>query len=273
MFFVASKIFTFLCQPSSLSVILLTAGLVLAGRTDTHTLGLRMAWAGLTAIVILGLLPVGNAIILPLEERFASVAPPQATDRVTGIIILGGFEDGWVSGGRGGLAINEASERLTEGLRLGLAFPDAKVVFTGGVGGIRGLGGPWSAGDAATGPVSDFLIAAGIARDRVILEGKSRNTHENAQFLAEMIKPDSSQKWVLVTSAYHMPRSVALFRKAGFNVWPYPVDYRTRSREDLTRIFERIPAGLQRTDLAVTEWIGLLAYRLTGRIDALFPRP
>ena len=81
------------------------------------------------------------------------------------------------------------------------------------------------------------------------------------------------ERWVLVTSAYHMPRAVGIFRKNGFDVIPYPVDYRTRGWQDLGRLFESIPAGLQRTDLAVKEWAGLIAYRLMGRTDEVFPRP
>jgi len=76
-----------------------------------------------------------------------------------------------------------------------------------------------------------------------------------------------------VTSAYHMPRSIGVFRKAGFEVIAAPVDYRTRDEQDLVRLFETIPAGLQRLDLGAREWIGLLAYWLTGRTSALLPSP
>ncbi len=105
-----------------------------------------------------GLFPVGNVLVLPLEERFASVPRPADDEKVAGIIILGGFEDGWVTAGRGGLAVNESAERITEGLRLALKHPEAKVVFTGGVGGLL------SKDVEATGPVSQFLKDTGVAR-------------------------------------------------------------------------------------------------------------
>ena len=172
-----------------------------------------------------------------------------------------------MTAGRGGLAVNESAERITEGLRLALKHPEAKVIFTGGVGGLL------SKDVEATGPVAQFLKDTGIAPDRIVLEGRSRNTYENAVFTRDIVQPKPGDRWYLVTSAYHMPRSIGLFRKAGFDVTAYPVDFRTRGPEDMTRMFERISGGLMRTDLGANEWIGLLAYRTLGRIDDVFPGP
>lgn len=265
--FSLSKILGFLAQPSSLIALALLAGLWLMRGGQHRGLGARLAWGSLAALVVCGLLPVGNVLILPLEERFSSVPAPAAGEPLAGIIILGGFEDGWVSAGRGKLAVNESAERLTEGVRLARAHPEAKVVFTGGVGGL------FPGGVDATGPVGQYFRDMGVEAGRLVLEGRARNTHENARLTAELVLPVPGERWVLVTSAYHMPRAVGLFRKAGFEVAAYPVDYRTRGAADLLRPFERIPAGLMRLDLAVVEWIGLVAYRMLGRTDALFPAP
>ena len=262
-----AKLLAFLAQPSSLAVLALIAGLSLAQRGRAPRLARGLVWGGLALLIAGGLSPLGNLMILPLEQRFAAVPAPADGDRVDGIILLGGFEDGWVSTGRGGLGLNEAAERVTEGLRLALRFPEAKVVFTGGVGRVL------SPDAEATGPVAAFLAEAGVARDRLVLEGRSRTTYENALFTRELVNPAPGERWYLVTSAYHMPRAIGLFRKAGFDVIAYPVDYRTRGREDLKRVFERIPQGLMRMDVAANEWLGLLAYRLLGRIDELFPGP
>lgn len=228
--------------------------------------GLRWCAAGFLALVITGFLPLSTALILPLEERFGSHEPAVPNGTVQGIIILGGFEDGWVTGGRGGLAVDEGAERLTEALRLALKLPNAKVVFTGGVGTLFG-------GDGAGSAVHTYLIDADISPDRIIIEAKSRNTYENAVFTREIVKPEAGQRWLLITSAYHMPRAVGAFRQAGFDVIPFPVDFRTRDAGDLWRPFTRLGSGLERTDLAAKEWIGLIAYRLTGRSNALFPAP
>lgn len=267
MSFVASKVAGLLMQPSTLATIALAAGLVLLRRGRRPRLAACLAWGALAYLVVCGFLPVGNVLLLPLEQRFAGVAAPEPGERIAGIVILGGFEDAWVSAGRAGLAVNETAERLTEGLRLAWRHPEAKVVFTGGVGGL------WPGGLDATGPVGAFLREAGIAQERIVLEGRSRNTIENARFTADLVKPEAGQRWLLVTSAYHMPRAVGLFRRAGFDVTAYPVDFRTRGPGDVTRPFERIPAGLQRLDLAAGEWVRLIAYRLLGRIDEVLPGP
>lgn len=265
--FTLSKALALAVQPSSVAVLCVLAGLWLTRRGAASRLGRRLMWVGVLALALGGLTPAGNLLVLPLEQRFAAVPAPSATDRVDGIILLGGFEDGWVSAGRGGLGLNEAAERVTEGLRLALRHPEAKVVFTGGVGGLL------SRNVEAIAPVARFLMDAGVAEDRIVLEGGSRNTYENAVLTRELVKPGPGERWYLVTSAYHMPRAMGLFRKAGFDVTAYPVDYRTRGPEDVTRLFERIPQGLMRLDLGFNEWLGLVVYRALGRTDTLFPAP
>jgi uncharacterized SAM-binding protein YcdF (DUF218 family) len=265
--FTLSKMLALLAQPSSLAILSILAGLWMTRGARESRLGRGLSWGGVLALILGGLAPVGNLLVLPLEQRFASVPAPLPGDRVDGIILLGGFEDGWVSSGRGGLGVNEAAERVTEGLRLALRHPQARVVFTGGVGGLL------ARNVEASEPVGRFLMDAGIAKERLVLENKSRNTYENAVFTRDLVKPAPGERWYLVTSAFHMPRSMGLFRKAGFDVIAYPVDYRTRGPEDMLRFFERIPQGLMRLDLGVNEWLGLFAYRALGRIDDVFPAP
>lgn len=264
MFFVASKVIFFCIQPSSLIFFALLIGTVLVCWCPKW--GRRFLFAGVALIVLFGFLPGGNILVLPLEERFATSVPAKPQEKISGIILLGGFEDISVTRARGGLALNEAAERLTETLRLARKLPDAKVIFTGGSGGLFG-------GSGIAGSVKQYFVDAGIEPDRIIVENDSRNTYENAVFTKAIVKPAADNRWLLVTSAYHMPRSIGVFRKVGFNVVPYPVDFRTRSWDDALRPFDNFPAGLQRTDLAVKEWIGLIAYWLSGRSSALFPGP
>ncbi|HVX35954.1 MAG TPA: YdcF family protein [Hyphomicrobium sp.] len=264
MFHVASKVLFFLSQPSNLAVFLLAAGLVIY---RSRPLAARWLIAGgLGWIVIAGFLPLGNALILPLEERFGTHQPALPAGSVTGIIVLGGFEDGWVTSGRGGLAVNEAAERLTETVRIARLLPNTKIIFAGGVGAL--FGGP-DAGFA----VRRYFVDVGISPERIIIENASRDTYENAVFTHRMLNPTPQDHWLLVTSAYHMPRSVGAFQQAGFNAIPFPVDFRTRDAGDLLRPPGSVAAGLQRADLAVKEWIGLVAYRITRRSSALFPAP
>jgi uncharacterized SAM-binding protein YcdF (DUF218 family) len=89
----------------------------------------------------------------------------------------------------------------------------------------------------------------------------------------DLVAPKPGERWLLVTSAFHMPRSIGVFRAIGFEVEAYPVDWRTRGWVDVRWPFEKLSAGLARTDVAVHEWVGLIAYRLSGRITELLPSP
>jgi uncharacterized SAM-binding protein YcdF (DUF218 family) len=118
-----------------------------------------------------------------------------------------------------------------------------------------------------------FLRGLGVPPGRLIPEDRSRNTVENAVFSKELAAPKEGERWLLVTSAYHMPRAIGAFRRAGFEVEAYPVDWRTRGAVDALRPFQTVGDGLKRTDTAVREWVGLFVYWLTGRSSELFPAP
>lgn len=265
MFYVVSKLAFMLLQPSSVIGLTLLAGVTLLARG--RRLGLVLAAGGLAALAVAGFSPLGNVMTVPLEQRFPAVSRNAIPADVEGLVILGGAEDSWVTDRRLGLGLNEAAERFTEAARLALAHPRLRVVFTGGVG--RLFGGGESAAEA----VGDFLVEMGIARSRIVLEGASRNTRENATLTLPLLGSTPRGRWLLVTSAYHMPRAVGVFRQAGIDVVPYPVDFRTRGHADLGRWFPSIAAGLERVDLAAKEWIGLVGYRLAGYTDTLFPGP
>jgi uncharacterized SAM-binding protein YcdF (DUF218 family) len=263
-FFILAKILGFFSAPSNVLMLLGVIGAVLTA-TRFARAGRRIAVTALILLAIVGWSPFGNAIILPLEERF----PPWDASRgaPTGIISLGGALDTVVSPVRGEVALNEAAERMTAIAELARRFPDARIVFSGGSGRIIFDG------------VSEASLAArlfesfGIVKDRITLEDKSRDTLENARFTKALVQPKPGERWLLVTSAHHMPRSVGLFRSEGFPVEAFPVDYRTRGAIDLLRPFSTLGDGLRRTDTAMREWVGLVMYRLAGRTEALFPAP
>ena len=144
---------------------------------------------------------------------------------------------------------------------------DAKIVVSGGTGTLV-LDGE---GDADTAP--KLFEALGIPASRLILETESRNTHENVENIRKLVTPGQDETWLLVTSAFHMPRSMGLFRKAAFPVLPWPVDYRTSGKEGIGVMRDNPADSLQTTTMAIREWIGLIAYKFTGRIDSVFPGP
>jgi uncharacterized SAM-binding protein YcdF (DUF218 family) len=265
MFFYLAKIFWFFAQPSGLLLVMMIAGAVLlrAGRTRS---GRRLIAASVALLLVGGLLPLSNWLILPLEQRFPR-ADLTAGD-VTGIVVLGGGEDARIWIERGVHSLNDAGERFTEAAGLARRYPKAKVVFTGGS--IEILTRPTIGADAARAILGDLGLVEG---ERLVLETKARDTWENAVFTRALVTPMPGERWLLVTSAWHMPRSMGVFRKAGFAVEPWPVDYRTAGPWDALRPFEAPSDGLRRLDTTVREWIGLVSYRITGRSDALFPGP
>lgn len=264
MFFVLSKILGFFALPSNLFVAIGIVGLVLL-----CTRFVRLAsWLVVTSIVLTamgGWSPLGNLLILPLEQRFPPWDPSRGPP--TGIVVLGGAISPEVSAARGAVALNEAAERITVTAELARRYPDARIVYTGGSNALisnRIPEAPFAVRE---------LESLGVAHDRITAEEQSRNTIENAVFSRLIAQPKPGEHWLLITSAYHMPRAIAAFRAADFPVEAYPVDWRTRGPIDATTPFGSLSEGLARTDAAVHEWVGLLAYRLAGKTKALFPAP
>jgi len=264
MFFILSKIAGFFAQPSDIAATLAALGVVLLFTRFRRT-GRALAALGVLLLLIAGLSPLGNALMLPLEERF----PPWDASRgaPAGIIVLGGAIGPEISAARGMTDLNESAERLTATAALAQKYPAARIVYSGGNARLVLTGGIEA--DYAI----DLLESLGVARARVLAERQSRNTIENAEFSRKLAGPKPGERWLLVTSAYHMPRAIGAFRRAGFPVEAYPVDWRTRGPIDLWLPFETVTAGLRRTDTATREWIGLVAYWLTGRSSELFPAP
>jgi uncharacterized SAM-binding protein YcdF (DUF218 family) len=264
MFFYAAKIVWFLAQPSSLIAIALGAGAVLFG-TSRYKLGRRLLIGGLAALIICGLSPLSDALIAPLENRFAR--PDLASGGpIAGIVVLGGAEDSRANPPRELAGLNEAAERMTEAVALARRFPEARLVFTGGSAALLAVQAPEAIA------MGRLLEALGVARERITLESRSRDTYENAVLTSRMVNPAAGERWLLITTAWHMPRAMGCFRRAGFAVEPWPVDYRTSGRIE-PWLKTGIPEGLRQMDFIVREYAGLATYYLTGRTGALLPGP
>ncbi|WP_181701919.1 YdcF family protein [Chthonobacter albigriseus] len=265
MFFVLSKLAFLVLRPSNLIILMMIAGLA-APRFGRRRTGPVLFWTAFVALVALAWTPLSTVLMEPLEKRFPIVEtlpePP------TGIIVLGGTVDTvGTAKWRDQPQMLDGAERLLLVAGLARRYPNARIVFTGGSAAVL-MDEPSEAW------VADKVFAAmGLPRDRLILEDKSRNTRENAAFSYDLVQPQPGERWLLVTSAFHMPRSVGVFRAAG---WPgitaYPVDFRTVGA---LKVMGRQYAseGLFIADIAVREWLGLAAYRFMGYTDALFPEP
>jgi uncharacterized SAM-binding protein YcdF (DUF218 family) len=264
MFYTLSKILGFFAAPSNLLISIGVLGVLVLCTRFTRL----ASWLVVTSLVLLaiaGLSPLGNALILPLEDRFPPWDPSHGAPY--GIVVLGGAISPGISDARDSIALDEAAERITATAELARRYPDARIIFSGGSGSLLEHEGP-----EAPFAVRE-LMALGVAHDRITAEEQSRNTIENAAFSRLLANPKPGERWLLVTSAYHMPRAMAAFRAADFPVEAYPVDWRTRGAADLRRAFPMLSEGLRRTDVAVREWVGLVVYRLTGRSAELLPGP
>ena len=209
-------------------------------------------------------LPLGTRLYLPLENRF-----PVAGDlpgRIDGIIALGGVVDQFVTMARGQVALSGTAERLTEFAALARRYPDAKLVFTGGSGDLV------RQGVKEADVLRPFFGDLGLDADRILFENQARNTYENAVVTFGLVKPKPGERWILVTSAMHMPRSVGAFRKAGWNPIPYPVDFTTEWPFRFA-LGLRMTQGIESFSLALHEWMGLVIYRTLGRSGELYPGP
>jgi len=264
MFFTLSKVLGFFAAPSNFLISIGVLGLVLLCTRFTR-LASWLIVTSLVLLVIAGLSPLGNALILPLEDRFPPWNPSHGAP--DGIVVLGGAISPGVSEARNAIALDEAAERITATAELARRYPDARIIFSGGSGALL----------EREGPEAPFavrqLMALGVAHDRITAEEQSRNTLENAAYARLLANPKPGERWLLVTSAYHMPRAIAAFRAEDFAVDAYPVDWRTRGAGDLQRGFSTLSEGLRRTDVATREWVGLVVYRLTGRSTELLPGP
>ncbi len=260
--FVLSKLFWFAARPGTFALLVALVGLVAVWRGRRW--GRWPILAGLGFYLSLLALPLHIWVQMPLEDRFPR--PVEAPARVDGIVVLGGAVEQDLTEARGIPALNGAAERMVEPVVLMRRHPEARLVFTGGQGAL--LHGGLTEADVAR----QLWAAMGVAPERMLFETAARNTHENGVLTHALAKPRPGEVWLLITSASHMPRSVGVFRQAGWQVVPWPVNYRT-GRGLNVWYNASLPTRLGEFEWGMREWIGMVAYRLLGRTDAVFPAP
>ena len=223
---------------------------------------LKLSRSFLSSVVFLMLitctLPVGEWLLAPLENRFS--ANPALPISPAGIIVLGGAVDPVMSEAWGQTEIGEAAERVTTLLYMANLYPDSQLVFTGG----SGLISEQSFKEADY--VAFLFDELSLDERAIFFESESRNTEENVMNSKALLNPEPDQDWILVTSAFHMPRAVGVFCQANWPVIPYPVDHRS-NRNNLLRLSLDFSKNLSLLEEAAHEWVGLIAYRITGRTD------
>lgn len=251
--FVFSKLLSAVTQPMFWLALWWAMSLLLLLRR--HRAAQPMLWAGLLVLGLLGFRAVPDALLRPLENRYR-VPPAASIDSHEGVIVLGGaFEDPDSYLAHGQVPLGDAAERMTVSANLQRQHPGLALVFSGGEGRLLSTGIP----EAEL--ASIFYQQQGLDMRRVQLETGSRNTRENARQVAALLGARCQQPWLLLTSAWHMARSMAEFAAVGCNVSAYPVDFRTADSTSLTEY--SLAHSLLRWQTALHEWLGLLVYRLT----------
>jgi len=254
-FFILSKIFWTLAQPANLLLVLLVIAAVMlwrwprAGRVFTIVL--------VIGAVLVGTLPIGDYLLRDIEKTYSAPALPA---RVNGVIVLGGFVSADGSIAHHKIQMNYKAERLIEFITLAHKYPHAKLVFSGG------SGNPMVQDSREADWVRRAWADMGLDPSRVIWERESRNTFENAVNSKALAHPQPGENWVLVTSATHMPRAVAIFAHQGWHVIPDPVDFITINTPFWQREFS-LSENLWLLTEALKEIIGKVAYQASGKAD------
>lgn len=267
MSFITSKVFWILVQPSNLVLLGLAIASMLAGRWPA--LARRLLWVMFIPLLIVTFLPVSQWLLLPIERRFPELKdlPPE----VDGIVVLGGAIEVSSTIGRAYLELDGGAERMTVSADMARRYPKARLVYSGFKGRLIDVSNE-------TPDIIGFYVRHGVERSRIAIEGESRNTYENAILSKKLANPAPGETWLLVTSAYHMPRAFGVFQKLGWSVIPMPVDFRHPIKREILDYLSEIPepnvsSRLGELDRAVKAWAGLIAYRLMGRTTALLPGP
>jgi uncharacterized SAM-binding protein YcdF (DUF218 family) len=256
LFFLASKTLGMAARAETwlLAMAMLAVVAAWRGRMRAARLWVTLTFASLAALT---LWPLGDLLLRPLEGRYPANPP---LDRVDGIIVLGGAEDIDAMRRWGQPALNEGAERVIAGAELARRYPEARLIYTGGTGALNDTG---SARDPST-IVTGIWAGLGVPQAQITVEAASRNTSENARFTHEIVRPRPGQVYLLITSAFHMPRSMEAFGRAG---WPglvaWPVDFRSGGLE--AGPGWQLGQHLADLDLALKEYLGLLIYRLAGK--------
>jgi uncharacterized SAM-binding protein YcdF (DUF218 family) len=254
--FILSKLLSAITQPMFWLALWWALALLLLGLTDRwRRTALGMLWTGLAVLGLLGFKAIPDALLRPLENRYP-VPTAQEVGRHAGMIVLGGaIQHPGVFLAHGQVPLGEAAERMSAPVGLMRQHPKLELVFSGGEGRL------WATGTTEAELARAFYEEQGVDMTRVTLESGSRTTRENAHQVAQLLGGRCKEPWLLVTSAWHMPRSMEEFKSVGCNVTAYPVDFRTGHVTPLTEY--SLAHSLLRWQTGLHEWLGLLVYGMT----------
>jgi uncharacterized SAM-binding protein YcdF (DUF218 family) len=238
----------FLTTPSSLIILFWLIGMVALFIGRLRRLGMLLLVIGGVFYVILASGPVSSWLLGQLEHRYPALNHMDEVKNVETIVVLAGHAEPDSYLPISSVVSSSTAFRLMEAVRLWRVIEGSKILISG-------------AGDAPE-LMKKVLISLGVPGQSIVLENKGRNTYESAVNVRQMVGAGGI---ILVTSAGHMPRSLGVFRKNGMNPIPAPTDYMTAPSCLVAGYLPRA-SHLVYSDLAVHEYLGLLWYKITGRL-------
>jgi uncharacterized SAM-binding protein YcdF (DUF218 family) len=251
--FLFKKIITPLFYPLTLCLVLMAAGLFLLWFTRRQRGGRILVTIGIVMLAVVSSGPVSDRILGPLERSFPALMTVQ--EKVKWIVVLGGGHTSDPVLPVTSRISPESLHRLTEAIRIYRSLPGAKLILSGG---------------AVFDPASEAEIfyqtarTIGIPSRDLLLSDQARDTEEEARHIREMVGDDPL---VLVTSASHMPRAVALFRKRGMNPIPAPAAHLVKRRSGpVPEDFYPSAMALLKTQMAIREYLGMAWLKLSGKL-------
>ena len=262
LFFYLSKLIWALISPDSLLLILALIALFFIF-LEKYNLAKKLLTGTSILLVIIAFLPIGEWLLYPLESRFQT--NPTLPEKVDGIIVLGGAEDTVLSHVWKQVELGGAAERDLYFITLAQQYPKAKLIFTGGSGSVSQQ--EYKVADVA----KNLFEQLNVKTEKIIFERESRNTYENVIYSKNIIHPNKNENWLLITTSWHMPRSIGIFCKAEWRVIPYPVDHQT-NKDNIFRINFDLANNLTVLKTGIKEWIGLFAYYATGKTTSIYPQ-
>ncbi len=265
MFYYLSKILWGIFNPYALASIL-TILLCFLCFTPWRRIRKYLAGFMLACIFVIMIFPAGTYLNYTISTRFPQ--QPPLPNSIDGIVVLGGAIDPDMTIDTGHYVVGGSFDRVLAFADLARDYPEARLVYSGGSHAWEG-----EIGEAAV--MTPLLEQLGISADRLVLEDKSRNTSQNAVMSFNLVKPAAEEKWVLVTSSYHMPRAIGAFRQAG---WPdtliaYPVDPMFPEDAEFKLFTFNFWRELGNLSKGLHEMMGLIAYRLSDRSSDWIPGP
>lgn len=215
---------------------------------------------GLLFFIIFGILPTGSYLNYILEKDF--FYNNELSSDIKGMVILSGATNPYLTKEHQKVSLGGSVERLTESIQIIKNNPSIKIIFSGGPAYINHP----NLNDSDSAKI--FFSQMGVDISKIIFEDNSRNTYENILFSKEIAKPKIDEKWIVITSASHMRRTINVSNKLNWKLIPYPTDFNVGKKFKFNISYNFLQ-NFNHSNKAVHEWVGLVYYYLLGKTNQI----